>query len=863
MKAAALPSHGGEGLLAHLRAMLVGDKPKAKPLADHPAGLKDLDTIGKYLKYHAYDPETGLFINTDSIGFVLEVQPQTGADDAMEARLSTIFSVLPPDTCFQWTMFADVMDAQRAEEYVDLRRMSVDSGKSGQFFLSMAEKRAEFFQQSKGKPLFPGTNYSIKNMRLALSITRNPHRVDAAATEEMVRIKKALLTTLTTSNLACTAMDAESFIDFLKPMTDPRLMFAYAQRRVTKYDEGKSIGAQVGTTGVPLTVDADGRGLTWGFEDDASQAQIHATTFCVDHYPSRIELWQMGDVIGDFLDDNLQYPGPFVITMGGRTLDDSGVTEQNNYKTVRSEQARGSKLALVQGDIAKVAADTKFMADFLSAGGSQVDLYHLVTVFTEESARVGLDQTVNNIWKKAGMETSAPQGIQLPLYIACMPMTLTNDACDGLRDAKVMTKKTDQNAISMSPVLAEWPGTSGPPVLWYHGRRGTPTMVDLYRNPEGNYNLYVSGTAGAGKTVILNDLLVNYASVGASIRIVDSKRGFENLIKMCGGTYLRFDRDNMPCINPFTFIRQDSANSLEDEMAILKPLVARMASPNASLSALQSAFLERAITSAYAKAGPEAEPDLVAQELRLIKDERNQPERIAYELAEQLFPFTREGQYGRIVNGKATLNFHDQVVGIELEDLMNQPDLKRVVLFSVTARSLQEMYTLPRDLKKIFAIDEGWQHMDVNDTDTDSARFLEYGFRLARSYEGVFVIATQGIDDALKTKAGQAVFACSDWKFIGRQSSEALDALVQEGRMPYSAGVVKLIKSLSKNDRYSEWLIKSPSGSSVVRFIADPWFLTMSHSRGPVFQHVQSLIQGGMSTAEAITRVTDLRVHHG
>jgi conjugal transfer ATP-binding protein TraC len=862
MRAETLDSLPTLGWWERVAALFRGQDAGAQPIEAHPADLKDLDSLGKHLKYHQYDPDRELFVNTDAIGFALEVAPQTGADEAMEARMKTLFSVLPPATCFQWTMFADAVDTERLDAYTDLRRIAMDRDASNDVFMTMAEQRADYFKGKKGKPLFPTTNYSIKHLRLCLSISRTPKRVDTEAMDAMLALKKSVVTTLATANLPAAVMDAQRFLRFVKPMTDPRLLFESGSGAETDYDEGKSLGAQVGAIGMPVAIDSDGGGLTWGFASDLPATRIRARTYCVSDYPKSKALWEMGNLIGAYLDDNLQYPGPFVITLGGRTLEAASVNEVSNYKNVRAEQAMGSKFARVQPDIKKIASDNQFIADHVATGGRQVDLYHVVTVFTQGQRSEGVDQTVKNIWQGEQFGLDAARGIQFPLFVSCLPMTLTNDACDGLRAAKVLTRKTDQNAVSLAPVIGEWTGTQGEPVLWYLGKRGNPVFVDIFDNDQGNYNVLLSGTSGSGKTVKLNDLIVGYASMGALVRVVDSKRGFQNLAKTCGGTYMRFQADRMPNINPFTNLKTLHDLPLEDEMNSVKPLMLRMASPSATLPALHASFMERGVSVAWKKYGNEACPHAVADALREIKNEKGEPERVAHELAEMLFPYTRDGQYGRVVNGKATLEFDNQFVVLELEDLMNHPDFKRVVMYSVTARSLQEMHSLPRSLRKIFAIDEGWQHLSVNDKDEDAAKFLEYNARLARSYEGSQMISTQGIDDCLNSVAGRAIFDNSDWKFLGRQSKETITSLSQKGELPFPPAVEKMLLALTKTDWYSEWLIRSPIGSSVVRFVADPWFLTMCHSKGPVFEQVQQLIAAGMPTEDAITHVTELRMQH-
>ena len=59
---------------------------------------------------------------------------------------------------------------------------------------------------------------------------------------------------------------------------------------------------------------------------------------------------------------------------------------------------------------------------------------------------------------------------------------------------------------------------------------------------------------------------------------------------------------------------------------------------------------------------------------------------MAYELAKQLAPFTKDGVYGDFFNGRANISLDADMVGLELEELKNAPELRRVVLFVLTSR---------------------------------------------------------------------------------------------------------------------------------------------------------------------------------
>jgi conjugal transfer ATP-binding protein TraC len=378
--------------------------------------------------------------------------------------------------------------------------------------------------------------------------------------------------------------------------------------------------------------------------------------------------------------------------------------------------------------------------------------------------------------------------------------------------------------------------------------------LDLYSNTAGNYNVACSGTSGAGKTVWLQDLIISYLAVGAVVRIIDVGGGYKNIIQQSGGIYLEFTRDNMPCLNPFTFVGVDSETTFEEEMQLLKPFICRMASPNDPLTSFQTSLIEQAIVETWKVHGNASEPHLVAQWLMTVVNENNQPERQAYELSKQLFPFTRDGQFGKIFNGPATIKLEGPIVGLELEQLKKTPELLAVVMFAITSLITKEMYELPRSVKKLCVFDEAWQTMGESE---DAANTIEEGYRRARKYEGIFAMGTQGIDDFMATPAGRAAYKNADWKVFGRQDNGELDKLQQAKTINFSPQVLRMLKSLQKVDgKYSEWLITSPNSVAVLRCVLDPYFLTMASSKGPTFERIKYLTGiEKMTTWDAVSTV--------
>src|SRR5271166_3310725 len=64
--------------------------------------------MGDLFLYDSYDPQTQLFRNQDSIGFVLETLPLIGASEEMQKEVSSLFQyILPEESTLQVVLWAD------------------------------------------------------------------------------------------------------------------------------------------------------------------------------------------------------------------------------------------------------------------------------------------------------------------------------------------------------------------------------------------------------------------------------------------------------------------------------------------------------------------------------------------------------------------------------------------------------------------------------------------------------------------------------------------------------------------------------------------------------------------------------------
>ena len=117
--------------------------------------------------------------------------------------------------------------------------------------------------------------------------------------------------------------------------------------------------------------------------------------YAVKTFPERFALWQMGGLTGDLLQGALQYPCPFLLTLGVEILDPETTRAAVYANQTRATQNAESPMAKLLPDIPKKKRDWDAAADALDAGTKLVSLYHELALFTpadratqaEESAK--------------------------------------------------------------------------------------------------------------------------------------------------------------------------------------------------------------------------------------------------------------------------------------------------------------------------------------------------------------------------------------------------------------------------------------------------------------------------------------------
>jgi len=832
------------------------------------------EQFASWLPYSAYRPEEQLFLNLNGIGFMLEVMPQSGADERMVEVLLSLYANCPVGTGIQMSLFASPHILDQLKRYANLRVEDSNQFANSQewgrparnvnLFRKLARSRVEHLAHAAQVSLTQGFHYVIRDFRLMISVTVPGDPDDLNLREQIMALRDGMATTLRSANLPNLVCDAAALINWCSIFCNPDRMNRTDGPHL-EYDDGRELREQI----VDHDTIQDAHANCIRMWKEEAPEVLEARFFSIKSFPKRFTLWQMGSLIGDLMQPALQYNTPFLLTMGLQVLDPTATGNAVRANHIRATQNAGSKMAKVMPDVAEKALDWGAAAEAIDAGGSLVSMYHQVALFGAPAKAMRTQEAAKAIWRARGFELNADVYMHRQALLASLPMTLSPRFHADLKKMRRVTRKTISNAIHLAPLIAEWRGTRTP-VMVLAGRRGQLMTYDLYDN-DGNRNAAVVGAPGSGKSVLLNEMAAAYRSINAQVWMEDLGRSFEKLCKRAGGMYIEFKPDSRICMNPFSSVTEprngldgQPEGGIQEDIELLKPALAKMCSMKGQLDDVQMRALGAVTMHLYGQYGRDltitglrdAMKDGTIKDLSLTNDQRIK------DLAVMLTPYTKDGEYGRFFEGRCNIDFGNDLMVIENEELIRKPELHAVVNIIMMYQITGQMF-LTRDRKKLFIIDELKQQLgDTGSDDTTMVQVVEAASRRARKYGGAIVTATQDTADYYSSVQMEASLNCADTVLLLRQKTESIEMLQRSGRITMDESKKRLLSSLrTEPGAFSEIYISSPVGEGVARLVLDPFTDLLFTNRLEDNAPLDALIASGMTIEAAIAELLRQRGH--
>src|SRR5471032_882594 len=165
------------------------------------------DQFASWLPYGAYVADDRMFVNRHhSLGFLLELIPQAGADERMVEVLQSLYASCPANTGVQFHLFGSPDVHGPLLAYANLRMEDVDqAGKAAQWgrparndnlYRQMARRRVGHLFKGSQQSLTRGFHFTVRDFRLMMSVSCEGRADDPGKYEAAVGLRDSMASTL-------------------------------------------------------------------------------------------------------------------------------------------------------------------------------------------------------------------------------------------------------------------------------------------------------------------------------------------------------------------------------------------------------------------------------------------------------------------------------------------------------------------------------------------------------------------------------------------------------------------------------------------------------------------------------------------
>ncbi|WP_425953168.1 type IV secretion system protein TraC [Ralstonia pseudosolanacearum] len=776
----------------------------------------------------ACDPDSKVFYCSDGeehyLGACFIADPLKGADDSTVDKFRSALSMpFPAGTFAQIGLLA----SPDADEFFDAYTQGKFS--ENEVLRELSLQHASFVRQGRDEPLVSRSGVLINRQRLIITVKipcarALPTDADIAVARETAdRVQEAFKA----ADLQTLQLDATGYLVLMRIITN------LWEHPSFHYDETQPIREQIFFPGDGVNFDDP---TTIAFNGGSHYAKVMS----VKHFPKKASLAIMNHMIGDPLGLSNQITDPYYMVLTLHYPDQvKKVDWIKNRSSMLNHQVFGPTAHLIPALGYKKHGMDVLVHEIEGKGAVVCEANFTLFLFSRDREKLNkLSAGLQAYYTSLTFEIREDRRILEPLWNNLLPL---NTSREGVKNLFRFHSMGVSHAVQFMPVIGEWTGSGRNGALLFVTRRGQPALIDLYESST-NYNGVVFAEAGAGKSFLTQKIISDYLAEGAKVWAIDAGRSYLKLCKAVRGSFVEFKQDSNLCLNPFTFIE-----NLEEEMDILKAMLAKMAAPDETLDAFPMSLLEQAITSVYNKYGTNGNVKAVAEFLL------QQPDAEGQRLGKQLFPFA-SGAYARWFDGDNNLDMDNAFVVMELSDLKGRKALQQVVLLQLMSRINYDMF-MTRGRKKILIIDEAWELLD----DPVMGKAMEALYRKARKEKGAVLIVTQSIEDLYNSPNARAIAANSAWQFILKQNSESIDGAIAGGQFkiePYGAHMLKTVHTVP--GKYSEVMVKrSESEWGIFRLTVDRFTQVLFSTKDDERDDIFDAIDRGDSVVDAVHRFID------
>ncbi|MGC0802445.1 type IV secretion system protein TraC [Pantoea agglomerans] len=836
----------------------------ANKLLQTTAGYPSLTAL---LPYRYYDESTKMFVNTKSVGYILELAPLSGANQDIIQSLDEAFR----KRLERGVPVTFYMMASKCVSHILDANMNANMWK-GELAPGLNKITKAYYERAalKGFRTTEEVDYPLflRNYRVFAVVGKRGMKSDKGSLEILSAARESFMSALRGAKIGSREVGAKEFLSAFRETANYRP--GQVAPSDDDYDDFEQLNRQLLETSNEIDVYDDylRQHMRMRYDDklvgvpgedkDSGVVTSRIVNLNINKNPRRFALWQSADNLHNLVNPAFGISCPFIITFTVEIEDQ--VKSQNEAFRKESDLGKKANSAYAKLIPTTVKAYNEWRGvrqELNSNEGSLCKYYFNVTLFTPDDniALQKCEQEAITLYRKNGIQLQSAKYHQMRNYLCTFPFMIQEDMWEDLKKTGATLRTTAFTALNLLPVVSESTLTgTGSPLPSY---RGQIAFMDIFddQSEATNFNVAVTGTSGAGKSFLIQEMLRQVLNSGGFGYVIDLGESYKNYCLQAGGTYLEGASLRF---NPWA----DVVDINEASEGIGR-LMAVLASPSGDLDDVSQEMLNKAVVYSWEKGGQKGKVDYVVEylnsdeNLRLYQNKPTILSRMA-ELCELLGSYCTWGPNGEFFNSEnPTLSKDTKFAVLELLSLESRPKLMSAVLFSIILAVQHKMYKSSRYIKKICIIDEAWRLLAGDNK--AAAKFIEQGYRTVRRHNGSFVTITQGITDfvGVKDKApsaeASAAWMNSGTKITLLQEKSSFADFLKSNPDFYTEQEKAVIEGFRKAKLrgFSSVLIQSGGQSSFHRLFVDPVTRAMFSSAAKDFAFMLEKQEAGATSEQS------------
>jgi len=430
-------------------------------------------SLGEFLPYRCFEPETQIFYNLSSLGFVIETLPLVGCGEEIPRQLTGLFQhSLPLGSNLQCLLIASSRIEPWLKGWESARRGRSDSKTTSQSFI-LEELSKERCSSLRGLSQENG----VRTFRLLISYSepslRAPSKRESASSssiDAILALREQFITNLKGWGLPVKVWNAEDLLNGLDELLNPSDNLDHSNISWNPYD---ALSNQLMSPSSRLVVEPSQ--LIFGEEEkehsqrDLSQQVMRLYTPRL--FPATWHLGAMNTLIGDPFDEFLRLQSGFFISYGVHVCNEKTLKTRMLAKCGNVEKQAASPIAKYVPSLKKEEQEWRYVREKFEEGQRLVRTRFQVGLLCDADQMPREEQTLFNLYRSQRWELALDRYLQLPAFLSCLPMTWGEGGAENSQKFQKTKTTLSHEPANLMPLQGEWQGTKSPGMMLV-GRRG-------------------------------------------------------------------------------------------------------------------------------------------------------------------------------------------------------------------------------------------------------------------------------------------------------------------------------------------------------------------------------------------------------